>query len=112
MVSISGNGENTENIPEMQTYVKVAANLVNKYKDSTLFTNNLYTTYELHAYCRSVGIRTVGTLRTNNLPKELKPKWKLFKKRKVSELIGYSNDVAMMELPVEAYQMVLFIIYL
>ena len=90
--SVEGNGNGNEEIPLMQKYSQIAASMSqNGPPGSTLFVDNLYNTYELMEYCKSKNRRVVGTVRTNNLPKALKPLWKAFKSRRFEHLI-LNND--------------------
>ena len=54
------------------------------YSNATVYMDNLYTTHELPIRLRDKGVGVIGTVRRNNLPKDLKPLFKEFSKDRKS----------------------------
>ena len=88
----------------MNKCFSVAASLVAPYANVTLFTDNLYTTQELHTWATINNQTTVGTVRYNNLPKSLKQFYKEFKKQpSIPESFGVYIEAPIIELPIKSY---------
>ena len=91
-------------IQGMNKYSAMCALFLSGVSNKCIFIDNLYTTYELHNYCTSKGIHLIRTVRAQNLPKYLKPLYAVFKKLKRVEINGYCNELPIVDLRTECYQ--------
>ncbi len=69
----------------------------------TLFVDNLYCTYQMCVYLRSKNIYCVNTVRFNNLPPDLKLKFKSFKNERCLEETSIYNEVPIIKLHTAAH---------